>query len=364
MANAKTMADLLANNKFKIIAPKKDDVVEGVITVKNSKSLVIDVGAKTEGILVGREFDEAADYIEKLEVGQKVEAMVMSVDHNKGQILLSIKHAAAQEKWDFFIEAMEKAEVLEATGIETNKGGLIVVVNGVRGFVPSSQFGKKYLGNLQKLKGQVIKVKVIEVEKEKNRLIFSEKFVSEAKELAAREQALGAVKTGEVYEGVVSGVMPFGLFITAEVPTGEKGEVGLVEGLVHISEISWEKVTTVGAFYKLGDRVKVKVMGIDAETNKLNLSIKQLTPDPWSSAMDKYPVGSVVTGTVSRIEPYGVFVNVESGIDGLVHASKLENDMEKMQKGEKVSVNVENIDLENKRMSLSLISNELPVDYK
>ena len=363
MAQAKTMAELLANNQLKIISPKADTQVEGVIVAKNPKSLVVDIGAKTEGVIIGKEYDLAKDYIANLEVGQKINVAVVDNENNKNQILLSLRQAANKQKWDFFYDALQSGEILEVKGVETNKGGLIVLINGIRGFIPSSQFGKQYLGKLNKLRGEMIKVRTIEVDHEKNRLIFSEKYVSEAKELAQRNAAMHAVKPGEVYDGVVSGVMPFGVFITAEVPINDKGEVGLVEGLVHISEISWEKVAHPSNYYKLGDKLQVKVLDVDPDNEKLNLSIKQLTPDPWLSIEERYPVGSVVSGTVSRIEQFGIFVNIESGVDGLIHNSKLDSD-QKLRKGETISVNIENIDQENKRMSLTLITNELPVNYK
>lgn len=363
MAQAKSMAELLANNQKKIVSPKKDAQVVGTIVAKTDKSLIIDIGAKTEGLIVGKEYDAAKDYIKELEIGQKLEVVVIAAEPNKGQILLSLRQAANKQKWDYFYEAMAENKIIEVKGVETNKGGLIVVSNGIRGFVPSSQFGKDYLGQLNKLRGEVIKVKTIEVDHEKNRLIFSEKYVSEEKELAQKNAAMQSVKPGTIYEGVVSGLMPFGLFVTVEVPVNEKGEIGLVEGLVHISEISWEKVTHPSNYHKLGDRIKVKVLNVDPADEKLNLSIKQLSADPWLTIDQRYPVGSVVTGTVSRIEAFGVFVNVESGVDGLIHNSKIENDR-KLVKGEIISVNVESIDKENKRMSLTLISNELPIDYK
>ncbi|MDO5561368.1 MAG: S1 RNA-binding domain-containing protein [bacterium] len=363
MAQAKTMAELLANKQKKIISPKKDSQVSGVIVAKTDKSLMVDIGAKTEGLIVGKEYDVAKDYIKSLEVGQKIDVVVTSVEANKGQILLSLRQAANKQKWDFFYDALKENKIIEVKGVETNKGGLIVVVNGIRGFVPSSQFGKDYLGQLNKLRGETIKVKTIEVDHEKNRLIFSEKYVSEEKELAQKNAAMKAVQPGAIYEGVVSGLMPFGLFVTAEVPVNDKGEVGLVEGLVHISEISWEKVTHPGNYHKLGDRIKVKVLEVDPANEKLNLSIKQLSDDPWLTIDQRYPIGSVVSGTVSRVEQFGVFVNVETGVDGLIHSSKLDGE-QKLAKGDKVSVNVESIDKENKRMSLTLISNELPIDYK
>lgn len=363
MAQESKMAQLLAANQKKVVNPRVDSQVEGVIVAKNAKSLVVDIGAKTEGLIIGKEFELAKEYIEQLAVGQTINVVVIDNESNKNQILLSLRQAANKQKWDYFYQALKSGEILEVKGVETNKGGLIVLINGIRGFIPSSQFGKQYLGKLNKLRGELIKVKTIEVEHEKNRLIFSEKYVSEEKELAQKAAAMQAVKAGDVYDGVVSGVMNFGLFITAEVPVNDKGEIGLVEGLVHISEISWEKVTHPSNYYKLGDRLQVKVIDADPEHEKLNLSIKQLTQDPWLTIEKRYPVGSVISGVVSRIEQFGIFVNVESGVDGLIHNSKLENDQQ-LKKGDKISVNIESIDKENKRMSLTLITNELPVDYK
>lgn len=358
-----TMAELLASASSKMVIPKKGDTLEGTITAISKKSLTIDVGAKTEGIVVDKEFESSMDYVSDLKVGDKVEAVVVSAENDQGQVLLSLRKAATDSRWDFFIDAYEKETVLEAKGLEVNKGGLIVVVNGTRGFVPSSQFGKDLVGTFTQLKGETIKVRVIEVDKEKNRLIFSERHVSEAEELANKAEALDSVKTGEIYEGVVSGVMHFGLFVTVEVPVEGSKSVGHVEGLVHISEISWEKVTHPKEFHAVGDRLQVRVLGIDEKTGKLNLSIKQLTDDPWKVIADKYQVGTTVEGVVSRVEPFGVFVNVEQGIDGLIHSSKLEEG-HSLKKGEHITVNVESVDPEQRRMSLSLVLTEVPLGYK
>lgn len=358
-----TMAELLATAKTKMVIPKKGDTVEGIITSIGKKSLTLDIGAKTEGIVADKEFDSATDYVSDLEVGGKLEAVVVSVENDQGQVLLSLRKAASDSRWDYFTDAFEKGTVLEAKGLEVNKGGLIAVVNGTRGFVPSSQFGKDLVGSFSALKGETIKVKVIEVDKEKNRLIFSERHVSEAEELANKAEALDNVETGAIYEGVVSGVMHFGLFVTVEVPVEGADSFGHVEGLVHISEISWEKVTHPKEFHAVGDRLKVRVLGVDEKTGKLNLSIKQLSDDPWKVIADKYEVGTTVEGTVSRVEPFGVFVNVETGIDGLIHSSKLEEG-HSLTKGDKITVNVESVDPDQRRMSLSLVLTEVPLGYK
>lgn len=363
---AKTMAELLAGQTTNLIVPQKGVTVTGTITAVTKKALVIDIGGKTEAVVTEKEYDLARDYIATLEVGQKIEAQVMSEENSQGQVMLSLKQAAMDSRWDYFAEMMQKDTVLDAKGVDVNKGGLIVVVSGVRGFVPSSQFGKNLVGKFATLRGKTIKVKVIEVDREKNRLIFSERHVSEADEIAQKSQAVDAVKVNEIYEGVVSGVMPFGLFVTVEVPVAgdaEQSTLGQVEGLVHISEISWEKVSHPKDYHKVGDRLKVRVLGLDERTGKLNLSIKQLTDDPWVKVGERYEVGMSVTGTVSRIEPFGAFINVEAGVDGLIHSSKLDPQAN-LKKGDKVTVNVESVDPTQRRMSLSLVLTELPMGYK
>lgn len=356
-----TMEELLAQSTYTLAVPQKGDKVSGKISAITRKSLIIDIGAKTEAVVADKEFDIAREFVSDLKVGDTIEAHVLSTENDKGQILLSLKKAAVDSKWDRFIEAFEKDETISVKGLEVNKGGLIVSVDGVRGFVPSSQFGKQYIGSFQRLKGQDLDVKVIEVDKEKNRLIFSERHVSEATQLAQRDQALAAVKAGEIYNGVVSGVMPFGLFVTVEVPVD--GSSGFVEGLVHISEISWEKVSHPKDYHQVGDEMKVRVMGIDENTGKLNLSIKQLSEDPWKETANEFPIGTVFTGHVSRIESFGVFVNVKPGVDGLIHTSKLDPSSQ-LAEGEEVVVSVESIDPDQRRMSLSPVLHEVPVGYK
>ena len=364
-AKVQTMEELLAANESKIVVPKKGASITGTIVEKNKKNLIVDLGSKTEGIVNDKEFEFAQDFIKDLKEGDEVKAIVISTDNDRGQVILSLKGAASDAKWEYFEEALENETELEAKGIEMNRGGLIVLINGVRGFVPSSQFSRKYMGKTQSLKGETFKVKAIEVDREKNRLIFSERHVSEAKELAQKDLAIQNVHENEIYDGVVSGVMHFGLFVTVEVPVKDedgKESIGYVEGLIHISEISWEKVNHPKDYHKVGDRIKVKVLGIDEKTNKLNLSIKQLEEDPWTTIEERYPAGTTFTGKVTRIEPFGAFVNVEKGVDGLVHASKLEG--KDLKVGEELTVNVENIVAEQRRMSLSIIDTDMPIAYK
>jgi ribosomal protein S1 len=365
-----TMADLLSRTDYELVVPQKGSVLKGTITLKNKRSLIIDLGAKTEGIVGDKEYDFASEFIKDLKVGDEISALVVATENDRGQVVLSLRSAASDAKWEYFEKAQNEDEILSAKGVEVNRGGLIVEVNGVRGFVPSSQFGRDFVSKINQLVGETIEVKAIEVDREKNRLIFSERHVSEAKELSQKDEALKKVVDGETYEGVVSGVMHFGLFVTVEVPVDEEKDkdgkpknIGYVEGLVHISEISWEKVNHPKDYHGIGDRLQVKVLGVDERTNKLNLSIKQLGDDPWITIGEKYPVGTTFTGKVTRLEPFGAFVNVEPGVDGLIHSSKLDPNKQ-LEPGEEVTVNVENVVPEQRRMSLSVVLTEAPMGYK
>jgi ribosomal protein S1 len=362
-AKSLTMADLLAEMGDNIVIPKKHQTVKGTVLKREDDALYLDIGAKSEGIVNDREFTLAQDYIETLKPGDQVEVTILADEVERGRVPLSLRRSATNSKWEFFEKAMEDETELEALGLEVNKGGLIASVENIRGFVPSSQFGKNLVGHFDTLKGKKFKVRVIEVDAEKNRLIFSERHVSEAKELALKEKALEQVKPGGIYDGVVSGVMHFGLFVTVEVPVDKKGTLGHVEGLVHISEISWEKVAHPKDYHKVGDRIKVKVLDVDENTGKLNLSIKQLKDDPWLTIDERYQPGTTVTGVVSRVENFGVFINVEPGVDGLIHASKLDS-AKTFKKGDKISVNVESVSADQRRMSLSPVLTERPVEYR
>lgn len=357
------MEELLANTGYKLSAPKRGDVMRGMVTSVSKRLVTVDIGAKTEGIVVDKEIDVAADLVSKLKVGEEIEVFVKSPENDQGQILLSLKQAAEDKRWETFTEWMSTGEVILVHGLEVNRGGLIVLVDGIRGFVPSSQFSQEFLGKMDKLVGRDFKCQVIEVDREQNRLIFSEKIVSEAEEIAHKDVALKHVKEGDMLEGVVSGIMPFGVFVTLSIDIPEQTEAGKLEGLIHISEISWEKVEDPNTHYKVGDRVKVMVIGIEDTTGKLNLSVKRLLNDPWKEIEKKFAEGTQHEGVVVRTAAYGVFVNFEPGVDGLIHVSKLPAGKE-FKMGEKVSVYIEMLDKEHRRMSLGVVLTEAPIGYK
>lgn len=345
-------------------ALKKGQKVEGVVSSIGKKMVLIDIGAKTEGVVTGEELVEAYDVLKDLKVGDKTDAYVKFPENDQGQIILSLKQAAEENRWSRFKKLMDEEKEVEVVGLEVNKGGMVVKVGEIRGFVPTSQFGEKYLGNMGELLNKTFKVRVIEVDKDQNRLIFSEKMVSDSESLAKKGVALEMVAVGDKFDGTVSGIMPFGVFVTVNVPMKEKDqETAKVEGLIHISEISWEKVDDPNEMFKVGQEVKVQVIGIDKAAGKLNLSIKQMSDDPWKDIEKNYAVGTKHTGKVVRIAPYGIFVNFEKGVDGLIHISKKPADKE-FEVGDAVEAFVEMVDVKARRMSLGVVLTEVPVAYK
>lgn len=363
------MDELLALTGYQLRGWKRGDVVEGILVEKTKQALYLDIGGKTEGMVIDREMKAAADFIKELKVGDKVTAIVTQPENEKGQTLLSLKKAAQDTVWQEFEEKLKTGELVKVIGQEVNKGGLIVLAKGVQGFIPTSQFSPKWLGKINQLINQEIEAKPIEVDRQQNRLIFSEKEVSQAGLIKEQSLALKKIKAGDVLEGEVTGIMPFGLFVQIEVSQEEKvsraenSRGTLVEGLVHISEISWEKVDDPSKFFKQGDKIKVKVLAADQKSGKLNLSIKQLQLDPWEAIEKQYPPDARVKGEIVRLAPFGVFINLKPGIEGLIHISKIP--AEKIFKvGDKVDCFVESVDREARRMSLGLVLKEKPVGYK
>jgi len=362
-----TMEALLKKTGYALRGLKRGQKVQGIVTDINKRMVLIDIGSKTEGIVTDKELELSREMMSGLKVGDKIEAYIQNPENERGQILLSLKQTLLNKRWDYFDELIKSGEIVKVKGLEINKGGIIVKVAGVRGFVPASQFGRTYLGRLEELQNQSFDVKVIEVNRKNNRLIFSEKAVSEQSALAHQAEALKKVKPGDSLSGVVSGIMPFGIFVRADLPAVAPAKAGVnslfLEGLVHISEISWEKVDNPANHYKVGDQVKVKVIGVDVKSTRLHLSIKQLLADPWLEMAKKYTEGKKVKGKITRLAAYGAFVNLSSGVDGLIHISKIPADKE-FKIGETIECFVEQVDPEHRRISLSLALIKKPVGYK
>lgn len=361
--------DFLDDNSNKLKQLSRGDIVEGeVVDVNiNNGVVIVDVGYKSEGIIAGRELkSETLDWT-KLQVGDKVLVYVVKPEDEKGQLILSIRRTQQASAWLSLENAKKNNEVVEAVVVESNNGGLIVEIGkGIRGFIPTSQLdatrvyanGVRQVGRdisskvqkrLNSLIGEKIKTRIIELDREKNRIILSEKMVTQARDIEKRTETLKKVKEGDVLEGTISGITPFGVFVNAQ---------GL-EGLVHLSEISWDKVEDIGALYSVGDKVKVMVIGLSDGGKRVAYSIKRLQEDPWSKAISKYKIGDIVDGVVQKVVPYGAFVRIGEGLNGLIHISELSDKLVKdpgdiVKVGQKVKVKILSISSTERHLGLSL----------
>ncbi|MCL4339372.1 S1 RNA-binding domain-containing protein [Patescibacteria group bacterium] len=348
-----TMEELLAQTGGIHIGLKKGETVEGTVVSVSSKEVLIDIGKKSYGIIANWELEQVKDYAATLKVGDKITAQVVNSENDMGYAVLSVRKTSTERRWVILNEKKESGEEIEVNGLEIAKGGLLVEWQSLRGFIPATQLDSSFSSNPATLIGKTIKVKVLEVDQSLNRLVLSQKAASLGVSPVMLKEKLNKIKPNDVLKGIISGIAPFGLFVDIE---------GL-EGLVHISEIAWEKVENPGNLYKVGDKVEIMVIDVNQNEGKLNLSIKRLTPDPWKNILDRYPPESTVSGKVVRIAPYGVFVHVETGIEGLIHISKIPAGGEP-KIGEEIKCIVENIDPVKRKISLTLVPHEKPVGYR
>ena len=359
----------LSDDSHKIKQLSKGEIVEGEIVSINNGVIVVDIGFKSEGIIAGKELKSDILDWTKLSVGDKILVYVVKPEDEKGQLVLSIRRTQQASAWLALENAKKSNEVVEATVVESNNGGLIVEIGkGIRGFIPTSQLdatrvyangvrqvGKDISSRVQKrlntLIGESIKTRIIELDREKNRIILSEKMVTQARDLEKRAQTLKKVKEGDVLKGTVSGITPFGIFVNAQ---------GL-EGLVHLSELSWDKVEDIGAIYKVGDTVDVMVIGLSDGGKRVAYSVKRLQQDPWSQAISQFKVGDVVEGEIQKVVPYGAFVRIGEGLNGLIHISELSDKLVKnpediVKVGQEVKVKILSISSTERHLGLSLKS--------
>ncbi|MFA6250872.1 MAG: S1 RNA-binding domain-containing protein [Candidatus Shapirobacteria bacterium] len=356
-----TMEELLKLEEAGQLGLKKGQEVKGKITVIKNKAIYIDIGGKTDAIVSGKEFEFVKDYVSDLKLGDEIEVQVKHPENDKGQILVSIRGAASGYGWNYFKDKEKSAGEVTVFGKELNRGGVVVIAPfGFFGFIPGSQIGGKYESDPEKMLGKKIKVKVLEVDQSKNRLVFSERLVSEPNKVGEEVTAIEMLEVGEEFEAEVVRVEPFGIFVKIVLPE-ERGKLTL-EGLVHISEISWEKVDNVASLYKSKDKIKVKL--INKTDGRLQFSVKRMLNDPWLNIEDKYSKDKEVEGAVVKIAPFGALVKLEPGIEGLIHISKLAGGVS-LKEGDKVQVYMESIDVSKRKISLGLVmSDKKTVLYK
>ena len=351
-----TMADLLAKSAKIPMAFTVGQKVLAKVIAKNPKSVIFDIGGKSEGVVAEKAFIEARDFIRTLKIGDEVLTNVLVTETREGNVILSLRQARLDAAWARVEKAIKDNSEIAVYAKGANLSGIAVDVEGLDGFIPGSQLSREASKNIQNLVGKYFKAKILEADRATNKLVLSEKEVTEAEDIKASKDALAKIKEGEIYDGTVTMVANFGCFVKLSIP---KSDV-FVEGLVHISEISWGRIDKVSDYYKEGDKVKVKVI---KGTGKLALSIKQAKKDPWDKADEEYKKGSNHKGKVIRISDFGVFFELEPGVEGLVHMTKIPPTV-KFKEGQEVNCTVEEIDSKVKKISLGLVLTSKPVGYK
>ena len=359
-----TMEELLAEQDSDIKSFKHGDVVEGTVVRIDKDEILVDIGAKSEGVVSNRElYGRNAESAPQLTVGDTVLVYVLQPESQEGHVVLSLRRAGLERKWRSMQEQFESGVIIEAPVIDHNKGGLIVDC-GIRGFVPISQIvdfprrpqndqprdaAQEIAEKLQPFVGRKLRLKILEVNRKANRLILSEKVALYEERREKRDELFSSLQVGQKVTGTVRSIAPFGVFI----------DLGGIDGLVHKSELSWNKVNNPEAGYKVGEEVEAEVIDINHERGRISLSIRRLQPDPWHSTVADFKVGDIIDGTVTKLVNFGAFVRVRDGLEGLIHISELSQQRvthpgDVVHEGQTLKLKIISLDSERHRLGLSL----------
>lgn len=340
------------------------DRVKGRIVSIEPGRVLIDIGGKSEGLLAEKAYKEAENFVKTLKVGDEIEARVIVPETSEGYAILTLREKVESAYWEKIEKAKDEANPIRVEAKAVNPSGVTVDVMGLSGFIPLSQLGRKVSQNPQSLIGKQLEAVVIDFERSAKKVILSEKEVSEKEELERARKAMKEIKEGDVFEGEVTTIYDFGCFVKI---TAGKDKLPL-EGLVHVSEMAWEKVDNPADVVSEGDGVRVKVIGKNKPAGrggltKLAFSVKQAKVDPWDEAEKKYKVDAKVTGKIVRVSDFGVFIQLEPGIEGLLHITKIPPG-KKLSKGDDANVTIEEVDAGSRKIALGLVLTEKPVGYK
>src|SRR3712207_3059918 len=326
------------------------DVVTGKVVRIDNDEVLVDIGYKSEGVIPSNELSirKSVDPHDEVEMGEEVDALVLIKEDQDGRLIMSKKRARFEKAWRRIEGAAESGEPVEGTVIEVVKGGLIVDL-GVRGFLPASLVDIRRVQNLDDFLGRPIECKVIELNRSRNNVVLSRRAVLEEERKEVRQQILDRLQPGMVVEGAISNIVDFGAFV----------DLDGIDGLIHISELSWSHVNHPSEILNIGDTVPVKVLDIDRDRQRISLGLKQTQEDPWQRVVDGYRVGDELEGKVTKVVTFGAFVEIMDRVEGLVHISELahhhvENPREIVEPGQEVRVKILEIDSERRRLSLSV----------
>lgn len=333
--------------------PKKGDVVTGTVISVNDDAAYVSIGTKAEAVLPKKEMavpapEKASDFVK---VGQQLTVEIANNIKEEGSIVVSLVRMKKVEDWREVRAAYEAGELVECIGKEINKAGLVVTIKSLRGFIPLSQGDVRFVKSLDYLVGETFRAKVIDMDEHKNRLVLSRKAVLEAERERKRAEVLKTIEEGSVVEGTVVKIMPYGAFI----------DLGGVEGLLHISDISWKRINSVEDVLSAGEKVEVLVQKFDEERDRISLSMKALQKNPWIAAIEKFEVGDVVKGEVKKLLPFGAILAIDPELQGLLHVSELTDKRgavvkDLIETGDTLEVKIIGIDRDKKKISLSALA--------
>ena len=328
---------------------EEGEVVTGNVVRIDNDEVLVDIGYKSEGVIPANELSirKAVDPHDEVELGEEVDAIVLTKEDQDGRLIMSKKRARFEKAWRRIEAAAESGEPVEGTVIEVVKGGLIIDL-GVRGFLPASLVDIRRVPNLDEYLGTKIETKVIELNRSRNNVVLSRRAVLEEERKEVRQQILDRLQPGLVVEGQISNIVDFGAFV----------DLDGIDGLIHISELSWSHVNHPSEILNIGDTVQVKVLDIDRERQRISLGLKQTQEDPWQRIVDTYNVGDELAGKVTKVVTFGAFVEILDGVEGLVHISELashhvESPREIVHPGDEIRVKILEIDSDRRRLSLS-----------
>ena len=326
-------------------------ITKGRIIGYNQSEVFVDLGFKSDGIIPMQEFSNDPDFNpeKSLKVGDEIDVFVVRVNDGEGNVVLSKTKVDAVKGWDIIENALETKKPVTVKVTEKVNGGVIGVASGVKVFIPASQISDRFVKDLSEFVKQVLQVQIIEVNKQKRKVVGSARVLIEKNKETASTEIWGNIEVGKTYNGIVKSLMDFGAFV----------DIGGVDGLVHLSELSWNKIKHPSEVVKVGDEIIVSVLEFDRDKKRISLGYKKQADNPWNKAAEKYQVGNVITGKVVRLVPFGAFVEIEQGLDGLVHISQISNvrlgkpgDVLKV--GQMVEAKITELDIEAKKISLSI----------
>jgi 4-hydroxy-3-methylbut-2-enyl diphosphate reductase len=338
-------------SEYDVKMPTPGAIIKGKVVQISNDEVLVDIDYKSEGRIPLNElsFIANANPEDLVSVGEEINVKVLKVDDSEGNVVLSKKRADADLSWEKLENLYESGETLEAKVVQVVKGGLLVNV-GVRGFIPASHVSRGFEDNLEKYIGQTLELKIIELDRSKNNVVFSHKVVLEEKHAKAKDEAFANLQEGMKVKGIVRRLTDFGAFV--DIGDG-------VEGLLHVSEMAYSRVNHPSDVVAEGDEITVMVLGVDKERERISLGLKQTIPDPWSTVADRYEVGQKVTGEVTRVVDFGAFVKLEDGVEGLVHISELSHKHvakaeDVVKSGDQVEAKVISVDPDARRIGLSI----------